>query len=198
MRVARHHGGPFSLSGLRKAAAEDGGVHRAALSLLRGVSAVDGRTYPYARSGTALRNLESVCVSGSLQRSFFYVAQERTEGTSAFFWNVFCNKNIAKEKESRMQLNVFPRNNDFGASVQTFQERVNGMLPVENDIRVASSAAEAYSMPRRPDPHYLTSSEVEQVLTMVEKEAQEQNEALLRIHSGLNRDRVQRLLELLR
>ncbi|MCR4665983.1 MAG: pseudouridine synthase [Desulfovibrio sp.] len=97
-----------------------------------------------------------------------------------------------------MQLNVFPRNNDFGASVQTFQERVNGMLPVENDIRVASSAAEAYSMPRRPDPHYLTSSEVEQVLTMVEKEAQEQNEALLRIHSGLNRDRVQRLLELLR
>ncbi|MBO4369463.1 MAG: pseudouridine synthase [Desulfovibrio sp.] len=99
-----------------------------------------------------------------------------------------------------MQLDFIPRNNDLGACVPTFQERVNGMLPAEHPITLTESSevAQEISLPRTPlSPHYLSSSEVDEALCMMEEEAQKQNMELLRIHSGLNRDRIMRLLDLL-
>lgn len=99
-----------------------------------------------------------------------------------------------------MNLDFIPRNNDLGACVPTFQERVNTMLPCEQHVALDNAqAAQALDGLKHPiTPHMPSSVEVEQTLSMMETEAQNQNIELLRIHSGLNRERVIRLLELLR
>lgn len=46
-------------------------------------------------------------------------------------------------------------------------------------------------------PHFPTNDEVMQTLAQVEQEAASQSEELIQVHSGLNQDRVARLLGLL-
>ena len=68
------------------------------------------------------------------------------------------------------------------------------MLSAEN-----AAQAQALNYSTRPTtPHMPSPTEVEQTLTMVETEAQNQNEDLLQVHAGLDKERVSRLLALLR
>lgn len=88
------------------------------------------------------------------------------------------------------------RNHDLGAYFPTFQERVNSMLPAED---ASSQAAPELDLNTRQGmtPHFPTSDEIAQTLAEVEQEAVAQSDELLRIHSGLNEQRVARLLGLL-
>ena len=99
-----------------------------------------------------------------------------------------------------MEFQHIARNHDMGACVPTFQERVNTtMLPVEQTSGQSLAGAQVIEYASRPQtPHLPTASEVEQTLSMMENEAHKNNMQLLKVHSGLNRDRVERLLDLLR
>ncbi len=91
-----------------------------------------------------------------------------------------------------MEIEFRSRNHDIGAFFPTFQERVNSMMP-------ASAAAPELKPADRTNitPHFPTSDEVMQTLAQVEQEAASQSEELIQVHSGLNQDRVARLLGLL-
>ncbi len=92
-----------------------------------------------------------------------------------------------------MDLKMMPRNNDLGVCVPTQQERMNQGHGGE------SVAAEELSLRNGPvTPHLPNSAEVEATLSMMEAEAEKHNMELLRIHSGLNKERIARLLDLLR
>ncbi|MBR3664532.1 MAG: pseudouridine synthase [Desulfovibrio sp.] len=100
-----------------------------------------------------------------------------------------------------MEFQYIARNHDLGACMPTFQERVNStMLPVDQSaVREGTAAAPALHQMGRPQtPHLPSASEVEQTLSMMETEAQNKNLQLLKVHSGLNKERVDRLLNLLR
>ena len=99
-----------------------------------------------------------------------------------------------------MEMEFRSRNNDFGVCVPTVQERKNSMLAAKNAVGgEAASAATELSFSHRPTtPHMLSSDEVEQTLTLMETEASQHNEELLHIHTGLDKERVARLLAMLR
>lgn len=94
-----------------------------------------------------------------------------------------------------MELQFRNRNNDMGAFMPTFQERVNSMLPADQ----ATSAAPKLEARSKigMTPHYPTNEEVTETLAQVEREAVAQREELLQAHNGLNEERVARLLGLL-
>lgn len=94
-----------------------------------------------------------------------------------------------------MELQFRSRNHDLGAFVPTFQERVNSMLPA----REAASAAPALDKMDLPaeTPHLPDSDEIRMTLEQVERQAAQQSQELINIHSGLNEQRVARLLGLL-
>lgn len=97
-----------------------------------------------------------------------------------------------------MEMEFRRRNNDLGVCVPTFQEKVNTMASEHNSAFGETSTAQALQVKNKPlTPHMPSSTEVEQTLTMVEHEAQQQNVELLRVHSGLDKERVSRLLALL-
>lgn len=99
-----------------------------------------------------------------------------------------------------MELEFRFRNNDLGPLFPTFQERVNAMLPVarpEQHAEAASSAAPALEESVPGTPHILNNEEVQQTLAQVEEEAVQQSRELIEVHSGLNEQRVARLLGLL-
>lgn len=94
-----------------------------------------------------------------------------------------------------MELQFRSRNHDMGNIFPTFQERVNNMMPVEQ----ATSAAPQLNLSSREGmtPHYPNEDEVAMTLAQVEQEAAQQRDDLIQIHSGLNEERVARLLGLL-
>lgn len=99
-----------------------------------------------------------------------------------------------------MELQFRSRNHDLGAFFPTFQERVNTMLPAENRAAAAaSSAAPVLDTVEKAaiTPHYPNTEEVRMTLARVEEEAALQSEELVQAHSGLNEQRVARLLGLL-
>ena len=108
-----------------------------------------------------------------------------------------------------MELEFRSRNNDMGHVFPTFQERVNAMLPADNisSSSMGSSRSHGYlasgsSAPvletlTPATPRMLNSEEMQRAVALVEHEAEQQNQELLRAHSGLNEQRVERLLSLL-
>lgn len=98
-----------------------------------------------------------------------------------------------------MELEFRFRNNDLGPHFPTFQERSTPCCPSNrrNRIRAASSAAPALEENAPSTPHILNSEEVQQTLAQVEEEAAQQSRELIEVHSGLNEQRVARLLGLL-
>lgn len=92
-----------------------------------------------------------------------------------------------------MDLQFRSRNHDLGAYFPTFQERVNSMLPVTDNV----VAAPAYKQEKPKTPHLPTNEEVSMTLAQVEEEALNQSEELIQLHSGLNEQKVARLLGLL-
>lgn len=108
-----------------------------------------------------------------------------------------------------MELEFRFRNNDLGPVFPTFQERVNSMLPANR----AETAPAAPASPASDDPgtaaapvleqsvpstpHMLNSEEMQQALAQVEQEAIQHSQELIQVHSGLNEQRVARLLGLL-
>ena len=102
-----------------------------------------------------------------------------------------------------MELEFRFRNNDLGPYFPTFQERVNTMLPAR-PAETAGAAAEA-AAPVLPSPeecapvtpHLPGMEEVSQTLARVEEKAALQSQELIQVHSGLNEQRVARLLGLL-
>ncbi|MBQ7456839.1 MAG: pseudouridine synthase [Desulfovibrio sp.] len=90
-----------------------------------------------------------------------------------------------------MKLVTMPRNNDLGTCISTVHEQANALHE--------TVAAQVLPEAKGPvTPHLPNSQEVEQTLSMMEAEAEKHNMELLRIHSGLNRERIARLLDLLR
>lgn len=97
-----------------------------------------------------------------------------------------------------MELQFRSRNHDLGAFFPTFQERVNTMLPAGNGVAASSAAPALDTLEQMPvTPHYPNSDEVQMTLARVEEEAVLQSEELVQAHSGLNEQRVARLLGLL-
>ena len=92
-----------------------------------------------------------------------------------------------------MEIQFRSRNHDMGAIFPTFQERVNAMLPAD----AGTSAAPAIEEKAVVTPHMPTSEEIQQTLAQVEQEAARQGDELIQMHSGLNAQRVARLLDLL-
>ncbi|MDE5831466.1 MAG: pseudouridine synthase [Desulfovibrio sp.] len=92
-----------------------------------------------------------------------------------------------------MEIQFRSRNHDMGAIFPTFQERVNSMLPADSQ----TSAAPVLEEKAVVTPHMPTNEEISQTLAQVEREAQQQGEELIQMHSGLNAQRVARLLDLL-
>lgn len=88
----------------------------------------------------------------------------------------------------------FRRNHDMGAYFPTQQERVNNMYNTQ-----ATSAAPQLKPQSRVNmtPHMPTNEEVMNTLAQVEQQAASQSQELLQVHSGLNEQRVARLLGLL-
>ncbi len=95
-----------------------------------------------------------------------------------------------------MDIQFCSRNHDMGAYFPTFQERVNNMLPAEEASTSAARNLESESKAQMT-PHMPTNDEIMQTLAQVEKEAASQSEQLIQVHSGLNEQRVARLLGLL-
>lgn len=95
-----------------------------------------------------------------------------------------------------MDIQFCSRNHDMGTYFPTFQERVNNMLPADG---AASSAAPALEKEDKTlmTPHLPTNDEIMETLAQVEEEASSQSEQLIQLHSGLNEQRVARLLGLL-
>ena len=107
-----------------------------------------------------------------------------------------------------MELEFRFRNNDLGPVFPTFQERVNAMLPVNraestpaapaapaDDAAVSAAPVLEQTVPGTP--HMLNSDEMRQALAQVEQEAVQHSQELIQEHSGLNEQRVARLLGLL-
>lgn len=94
-----------------------------------------------------------------------------------------------------MDTQFLSRNHDMGIMFPTFQERVNSMLPVDSSAQAAPVLEN--DIKKGMTPHYPTQEEITQTLAEVEREATEQGEELLQMHSGLNEQRVARLLGLL-
>lgn len=94
-----------------------------------------------------------------------------------------------------MEMQFRSRNHDMGNIFPTFQERVNNMLPVENAASTAPKLETSAKL--NMTPHYPSDDEVAMTLAQVEQEAVQQSEELIQIHSGLNEERVARLLGLL-
>lgn len=94
-----------------------------------------------------------------------------------------------------MEAQFISRNHDMGMAFPTFQERVNSMLPVDSSAQAAPVLESNHK--KGMTPHYPTQDEIAQTLQDVEREATEQSEELLQMHSGLNEQRVARLLGLL-
>lgn len=93
-----------------------------------------------------------------------------------------------------MDIQFRSRNHDMGAYFPTFQERVNTMVPVD----AAQAAPELQSQDKAGmTPHTPTNEEIMQTLAQVEEQAAVQSQELLQVHSGLNEQRVARLLGLL-
>lgn len=93
-----------------------------------------------------------------------------------------------------MEIQFRSRNHDMGTFFPTFQERVNSMLPADSACAAPELETEDKS---RITPHFPTNEEVQQTLAQVEQEAAAQSEELIQAHSGLNEQRVARLLGLL-
>jgi hypothetical protein len=90
------------------------------------------------------------------------------------------------------------RNNDMGMLFPTFQERVNAMLPAQKaEAATEASAATELKPPVTDTPHMLNNEEMTQALAQVEEEAAQHSQELMQAHSGLNEQRVARLLGLL-
>ena len=99
-----------------------------------------------------------------------------------------------------MELEFRYRNHDIGAYIPTFQERVNTMLPASASERQEMSAAPALDQAVAAPtvtPHMPKMDEVRQTMAQVEEEALLQSQQLMDLHSGLNEQRVARLLGLL-
>lgn len=99
-----------------------------------------------------------------------------------------------------MEVQFRSRNHDLGVFFPTFQERVNAMLPVGNRAADAATSAAPVldTVEELPvTPHYPDNEEVRMTLARVEEEAVLQSEELVQAHSGLNEQRVARLLGLL-
>lgn len=94
-----------------------------------------------------------------------------------------------------MDIQFRSRNHDMGAFFPTFQERVNSMLPATE----ATSAAPALESQDKVNmtPRIPSNEEVMATLAQVEQEAANQSQELIQVHSGLNEQRVARLLGLL-
>lgn len=91
-----------------------------------------------------------------------------------------------------MDMQIRFRNNDLGPYMPTRQERMNSMMSSGQ----AASAAEELQ-PAVETPHMLNNDELQATLQQVEAQARQQNAELLQAHSGLNEQRVARLLGLL-
>lgn len=93
-----------------------------------------------------------------------------------------------------MDIQFRSRNHDMGAYFPTFQERVNSMLPAEG----TSAAPELESQDKvGMTPHMPSETEIMATLAQVEEQAASQSQELIQVHSGLNEQRVARLLGLL-
>ena len=92
-----------------------------------------------------------------------------------------------------MEIQFRSRNHDMGAIFPTFQERVNSMLPADSQTAAAPVLEETAVV----TPHMPTSEEIQQTIAQVEQEAIQQGDELIQMHSGLNAQRVARLLDLL-
>lgn len=93
-----------------------------------------------------------------------------------------------------MEIQFRSRNHDLGAMFPTFQERVNNMLSVDD---AQTSAAPLLEQEKITTPHMPSSEEIQQTLAQVEQEAMQQSNELIEMHSGLNAQRVARLLDML-
>lgn len=67
------------------------------------------------------------------------------------------------------------------------------MLPVSEN----QAAAPAYDAEKPLTPHFPSNDEINMTLAQVEEEALQQSNELIQLHSGLNEQRVARLLGLL-
>ena len=83
------------------------------------------------------------------------------------------------------------RNNDLGPSFPTSQERASSMMSAQAAPKLSPIS------PMSRTPHTLNSEELRQTMAMVEEEAASRNAELIQMHSGLNAQRVARLLDLL-
>lgn len=93
-----------------------------------------------------------------------------------------------------MDIQFRSRNHDIGAYFPTFQERVNSMLPAEG----AAAAPELAPQDKAAmTPHMPSNEEIMETLAQVEQQAAAQSQELIQVHSGLNEQRVARLLGLL-
>ena len=93
-----------------------------------------------------------------------------------------------------MEIQFRSRNHDMGAIFPTFQERVNSMLPAGESHTAAAPVLEEQAV---ITPHMPTNEEIQQTIAQVEQEATRQSDELIQMHSGLNAQRVARLLDLL-
>lgn len=105
-----------------------------------------------------------------------------------------CNAQQDAKKGDIMEIQFRSRNHDMGACFPTFQERVNSMLPAGN----AETAPQLEPMDKNSiTPHYPTNEEIARTMAEVEEMAAQESQELVQIHSGLNEQRVARLLGLL-
>lgn len=95
-----------------------------------------------------------------------------------------------------MDIQFCSRNHDMGTYFPTFQERVNSMLPADHAVSSAAPALEPEDKSLMT-PHMPTDEEIRRTIAQVEEQAASQSEQLMQIHSGLNEQRVARLLGLL-
>ena len=100
-----------------------------------------------------------------------------------------------------MDMELRVRNHDIGLFLPTFQERINGTLPVTDSTtaRADADACAAAALEERTPatPHYPNNEEIRTTLSRMEDEARQQSMEIVEIHSGLNELRVARLLGLL-
>jgi hypothetical protein len=124
-------------------------------------------------------------------------------GRTAFFTvRVSCSTTSSIRQGNNMDMELRVRNHDIGLFLPTFQERINGTLPVAESLTNARIAADACAAPAleghvSATPRYLGTEEARAALSRVEEEARGQSAEIVEIHSGLNELRVARLLGLL-
>lgn len=94
-----------------------------------------------------------------------------------------------------MDIQFRSRNHDMGTFFPTRQERMNSAMASKE----AASAAPALQPEDKAGmtPHMPTNEEIMDTLAQVEQEANNQSQELIKMHSGLNEQRVARLLGLL-